>query len=166
MPSLSSKQELLIQKRYQKMITEAKKEMFEKLPLSTSGSKMLNDIALSLFVKFSDEVVYSGQSGIVIAGFGEKDVFPSLVSFLVEGICCDILKYRGDKTATITFKNSAAIVPFAQSEMVTTFIEGVDPEYEAAIETDLSEIFEKYPEVLFDIISKSNKGSSLFSFQR
>jgi hypothetical protein len=156
MPNLPSKQELSILKQYRKLITEAKKEMFEKLPLSTSDSKMLNEIALNLFVKFSDEVVYSGQSGVVIAGFGEKEFFPSLVSFLVEGICCNTLKYKKDKTASITFKNSASIIPFAQSEMVTIFMEGVDPEYEAAIESDLSEIFEKYPEVLFDIILKSN----------
>jgi len=157
--SLPKKQESRIQKRYQKMIREAKNEIFEKLPITEKDSGVLDEIAISIFVKFSDEVIYSVQSGIVVAGFGENDVFPSLISFMIEGICCNTLKYREDKNFEITFKRSAAIVPFAQSEMVTRFMEGVDPEYEAAIETDLSEIFQKYPEILLDIVSKSNDKS-------
>jgi len=164
--SLPKKQESRIRKQHQKMIAEAKNEIFEKLPITDSDSKVLDDIAISLFVKFSDEVIYSVQSGIVVAGFGEKNVFPSLLSFMIEGICCNTLKYREDKNIDINFKRSAAIVPFAQSEMVTRFMEGVDPEYEVAIETDLSEIFQKYPEIIFDIVSKSNKKSKPLELSR
>jgi len=32
-------------------------------------------------------------SGIVIAGFGEKEVFPSVVSYLIEGVANNRLKY-------------------------------------------------------------------------
>ena len=104
----------------------------------------------------SDILVTSPDtSGIVITGFGEKDIFPSLKSFLIEGIINNQLKYKEDKYSKIDFENvTAEILPFAQKEMVFTFMAGVDPSYQMAIEKDLSEIFEQYPELIIDNIEK------------
>ena len=41
---------------------------------------------------------------------------------------------------------------FAQSEMVATFIEGVDPSYNKIISDYLSEYFEKHPDYILDSI--------------
>ena len=107
-----------------------------------------------MFVKFLEGVDPPNMSGVVIAGFGEKDIFPSLQSFLIEVIVNNHLKWKKDKYFEITFENDATIVPFAQSEMVATFMEGVEPGYEVAIEEYLSQIFEKYPEDVIDSIEK------------
>ncbi len=138
--------------KYKAIVDKAKKEVFENLPITKILSNKLTDIAASLFAKFP--VVHSGVSGIVIAGFGQKDVFPSLQSFLLDGIANNFLKYREDKHAKITFDNNATIVPFAQSEMVATFMEGVEPSYEIAIENFLSHIFNEYPHIIIDKIDK------------
>ena len=47
---------------------------------------------------------------------------------------------------------SSCIIPFAQSEMVAMFIEGVDPSYNKIISDYLSEYFEKYPDSIVDSI--------------
>ena len=47
----------------------------------------------------------------------------------------------------ISFDFSACIIPFAQREMVDTFIQGVDPHYDKIITDYLSEYFAKYPEL-------------------
>jgi len=140
--------------KYRATIDKARKEVFENLPISKILSNRLTDIAGSLFAKFPMEVVHSGISGVVIAGFGKKDTFPSLQSFLLDGIANNFLKYREDKHIKIAFDNNATIVPFAQSEMVATFMEGVEPGYETAIENFLSRIFNEYPHIIIDKIDK------------
>ena len=68
------------------------------------------------------------HSGLVIAGFGEKEFFPSLVSVTTEGLIGGKLKYDGRVEVDVARDGDpATIVPFAQGEMVTRFMEGIDP---------------------------------------
>jgi len=137
--------------KYTNMIGRAMKEVFEELPLSNVSSNQLKTISASLFSKnrFSPII-----SGVVIAGFGGRDTFPSLKSFSVEGIANGKLKYREDSFFAIDFETSARIVPFAQGEMVATFMEGADPSYRDHMEGYLSQVFDKYPEIIVENISR------------
>jgi len=110
--------------KYGDIIDKARKEVFEKLPISDSSLNQLRNIAGSLFSK---DIFPVNISGVVIAGFGEKDTFPSLKSFDIEGIVNNKLKYKEQLSGEIDFKNTATIIPFAQREMVATFMEGIDP---------------------------------------
>ena len=140
--------------RYGKIIDEAIKEIFEKLPMSKRHSNQLRKIAAGLFSKFPEGIGREDISGVVIAGFGEKDAFPSVESFDIEGIVNDKLKYKEYKSRKISFKTISSIIPFAQSEMVVTFMEGIDPYLEGQIEGHLSQIFDEYPEIIAESIEK------------
>ncbi|MEA1868844.1 MAG: hypothetical protein U9N09_01615, partial [Euryarchaeota archaeon] len=72
--------------KYGNVINKAKKDVFENLLLTDHLSRRLTEIAVNLFVKFIEGVDPPNMSGVVIAGFGEKDIFPSLQSFLIEVI--------------------------------------------------------------------------------
>ena len=135
-----------------KLIRTAKKEAFEKLPLSQSSSRQLTEIAINLFLKFPGNVSNQEISGVVIAGFGTEDVFPVLESFSVECKIGDYLKYKRNinESVKITFPTSAAIIPFAQSEMVSTFMGGVAPDYQGVIDDYMELICSAYPQVLVD----------------
>lgn len=137
--------------KYADIIGRAMKAVFEKLTLSDICSNQLKRISASLFARnhFSTNI-----SGVVIAGFGEKDTFPSLKSFTVEGIVNARLKYKEDSFLEIDFATSARIIPFAQREMVVTFMEGADPSYRNRMEGYLSEVFDKYPEIIIENISR------------
>jgi hypothetical protein len=141
-----------LRKKYVASIDEAKKMVFEKLQITKSLSRQLTDVAVCLFAKWPGGFLVPNMPGVVVAGFGKTDVFPSLQSFLLQGVVDGQLKYKKDRYLEIGFAASAWIVPFAQSEMVHTFMEGVDPGYEIAIENDLLEIFNRYPEVIIDNI--------------
>ncbi len=119
--------------------------MFVKLSISKKSSEQLNEISASLFSK---NLFSSSASGIVIAGFGEKDVFPVLKSFSLEGIVNDMLKYREDRSLDIRSDNPASISAFAQKEMVMAFMDGIDPSYSECSENYLSKIFDKYPDAI------------------
>lgn len=84
------------------------------------------------------------MSGIMIAGFGGKDTFPSLESFLIEGIANNKLKYKMDVSVKIDFEIDASITAFAQKEMVKTFIEGIKPSYRDVEESYIFQIFNNY----------------------
>ncbi|HCD4467641.1 TPA: hypothetical protein NBQ72_003017, partial [Enterococcus faecium] len=75
--------------------------------------------------------VYSSPTGIVIAGYGRMDIFPKLYSYNMFGFVMNILKYSEYESAQIGNDNGSlrsTILPFAQSDVVNTVVQGVDPQ--------------------------------------
>jgi len=141
-------------REYRNLIREAKKEVFEKLPLTSRSSRQLTEIAINLFVKFPDGLAAPFYSGVVFAGFGAEDVFPVLEAYSIELRIGHYLKHRRDEEACgrITFSNRSAIRPFAQSEMVMTFMTGIDPDYQDFMDEYMYGLCSEYPNVLVDSI--------------
>lgn len=131
-------------------------EVFQKLPITKRHLNQLKEIAASLFLKFPNNIRKEGYSGVVIAGFGEKDTFPSFKAYDIEGIVNDRLKYRESSHDEISFENDASVNAFAQNEMVVTFMEGIDPSYMVAEQNYLFELFNEYTELIIKILVKGN----------
>lgn len=146
-----------LEKKYGKVISDAIKNVFEKLPISKNLSMLLKNITISLFTKFNEGIGHPGASGVVITGFGEKDLFPSLQSFKLEGFVENYLKFNKLREVKISPESSALIMPFAQSEMVHSFMEGVTRDYEVVIENYLSLICNNYPQVIIDALKGLKK---------
>jgi len=90
------------------------------------------------------EVDFGGQTGFAIAGFGTLDVFPRLRSF--EFYCSalglhKVVKPDGDQD--ITDEVTSRIAAFAQGDVVTTFMEGIDPKYKTFLEAFPAAFFEQ-----------------------
>lgn len=151
-PSIPKDFSQSIIKRYEKIIDKAIKKIFEKLPISKAESDCLKEIAASLFSKFPEEIEKTFISGVVVAGFGEKDSFPLVKAFDLEGVVNNRLIYREVYSRHIDFSTTAAIMPFAQREMVSTFMEGIAPNLEDYMMGYLSEIFSKYPGIILSEI--------------
>jgi hypothetical protein len=76
------------------------------------------------------------KSGVVIAGFGHDELFPTLLSYEIDGMVFGKLKYR--KTNHIDIDRGgpkASVIPFAQKEMVERFLYGLDEKIRADITT-------------------------------
>ncbi|PKP57181.1 MAG: hypothetical protein CVT88_08715 [Candidatus Altiarchaeales archaeon HGW-Altiarchaeales-1] len=153
-PSIPKSYNEEVVNKYSEIIDKAIKEVFEKLPISKSHINQLKKIVSYLFSKFPEGVQKGDISGVVIAGFGEKEIFPSLVSFIIDGVVNNRLKYKTHITQKINFEIDASVVPFAQSEMVHTFMEGINPNFQNKMDGYLSEIFDKYPEIIVRSITK------------
>ena len=91
---------------------------------------------------------YTNETGVVIAGFGEEEIFPRLKSYLVEGIFNGVLKYKEEHNIEIDAVHSAIIVPFAQQEMVHSFLTGIDPELKKQIIDAIEKITLSYPKII------------------
>ncbi len=143
-----------LRQKYRNLISKTKKDVFKNLPLTQHSSRQLTEIAVNQLIKFRTDIVDLNASGIVIAGFGTEDVFPVLESFSVEGKIDNFLKHKKDeeRCSEISFQKIASIIPFAQSEMVHAFMQGVDPTYQSNIDADTRQICTTIPQILVDKI--------------
>ena len=139
----------LIRKKYIEIINKCINDVFRKLPISEILKNKLIEIAVNLCCK---DIFPKNISGVVIAGFGKDDIFPSLIEYRIHHVLGNKLKYSIGRKAKIDFRKNAIIVPFAQSEMIQTFMEGVDPRYQVAIENLLSKFLSEFAVVLKDNI--------------
>jgi hypothetical protein len=71
--------------------------------------------------------VSRSSTGIVFAGFGHDELFPTLVCYELEGVVGNRLKYSRLYQVDIDREGTRArVLPFAQREMVERFLYGLD----------------------------------------
>lgn len=85
------------------------------------------------------------HTGIVVAGYGDKEYFPCLVSYEIDGFTPYGLRAVGPEVSRISDANKASIHAFAQREMAETFMEGIDAQNRQFISTSLRQVFERVP---------------------
>jgi hypothetical protein len=70
------------------------------------------------------------MSGVVIAGFGQRENFPVLVDYATDEYIGRRIKLQTSSPQKIAMDNSSGIYAFAQNEIVHRFMEGIDPGYQ------------------------------------
>lgn len=88
------------------------------------------------------------RSGVVVAGYGDAEIFPSAFSYHVTGRLGDFLKNTLDGQNVVSHQMQGAIMPFAQREMVDMFMAGVAPSIGHGIGAGLDRIFASIPDRL------------------
>jgi hypothetical protein len=122
----------LIQKASRTLLTQNAKVVIDVVSdfVGTSKSKDLIDKALYLASSILLSKYFSPQSsGLVIAGFGEDQIFPAVASFETDGYVGSRLKISDLSETKILFDNRLAVIAYAQHEIVYRFMEGIDPSY-------------------------------------
>ena len=90
------------------------------------------------------------RTGIVVAGFGENEICPTLCSFEMDGIVNGKLKRSSMDLVDIDRGGPVADVKaFAQREMVERFLQGVDPSYDQYVQNRLEDAMKKFAELIF-----------------
>ena len=112
----------------------------------------------------SDMLSYS-FSGIVVTGYGSQEHYPSLVSYMTDGIFSGKLKIIRKDPIAITRQNSAILAPFAQSDAATLFMEGVDEVYQRAINESISDVLPGIAEIAGKFFGSTNP-RRIASFRR
>ena len=84
------------------------------------------------------------SSGVVIAGFGTGQLFPALNYYTVDGVIASKVRARHLGETKIGEELSASIRPFAQNDMVATFMDGLDPNYRSALHAFADETIELF----------------------
>jgi hypothetical protein len=142
--------------------TEAIRERYAEV-IGSSLDDVTEDVPAELreeFISYACEVLLKpsfsqGRSGVVVAGFGQDEVFPSLNSWTVDGVVADRVRCHSGVAQKISKDDAAGIYPFAQREMVDRFMLGIDPDYKKYMNESFSTILRT---VAADIIDQYGRG--------
>jgi len=97
-----------------------------------------------LICNFSEDEDYSG---IVIAGYGNNEIFPVICNIKIGELVSGKLRYEISEPSYVTHDSTAIVKPFAQRDMVDTFFQGINPnltkELNNIIRIEFEEIIEK-----------------------
>ncbi len=126
-----------------KLAQELINDIFEKLPIIKKDMDKLITIAVLIFEK--EVYMFSSHSGIVFSGFGEKEIYPVTIAYEIYTVVDSCIKLQMTEENRISSVNSAVIMPFAQKEMVSTFIEGIDPQIKNVIYDISNDLFQRMP---------------------
>jgi hypothetical protein len=97
----------------------------------------LHLLAATLFFKANSPQT----SGIVIAGFGDREFFPTLIEHKVDGyVGAGIKRFQVDEVTDLSRTRTGCIRAFAQREMVYRFMSGIDPQYQSYLGKGLPEL--------------------------
>lgn len=112
--------------QYGSFLNKTIRRYFVNYSLTDEDKAAITETAGNLF--FRNERAVVAYTGLVIAGYGDADIFPSVQHYEVEGLIADFLKARliEEFKAGIDPKQHARIIPFAQQEMVRAFIVGAE----------------------------------------
>lgn len=142
--------EAQLAKKFAPLLFEKLSVVFDKLPLTAAQRNKLVKIgAMTISRK-----VFNHESGVVLAGFGKLEVFPSMLSCEIkcraDGMLIRLDTERSQISSSIAYGNTAVIKPFAQGEMVHAFMGGIDP-YLSKLSFDyLEKIFKEFPVKLLE----------------
>lgn len=95
----------------------------EELPLD-----MREDWEKGIYEYLCSKVFYNG-TGLVFVGYGNDEIFPSLIPIYISGIFDGNFRfcYSTNEEEHINFDNASAIVPFAQTDVMMTVMKGISP---------------------------------------
>lgn len=142
-----------IKKEYGRDIAPIQRKVFENLPMSQSTQRQLKELIVELIT--SERLRNRGRdTGVVVAGFGEREHFPKLVQTVLFGMATDHPLYSPTESASIESGGQAILVPLAQKEMVMTFMDGIDPELNSRFMRSTKLFFTGLAEVIFAEIKK------------
>ena len=109
-------------KRYSQAILDGVREV-----LNVEEKSKVFQIAVTLGASALCHEIDSPQSsGYVIAGFGDKEFFPTVIEHNTDGMVGDRLKTKRDPAHDISRSMSAYVGAFAQKDMVQGFMNGYD----------------------------------------
>lgn len=115
---------------YPEVLEDLETQMFGELDLSTNGRQQLRATVKELYTRAWPE---PWESGIVVAGLGELEPFPSYLAYNVGTIAAGKLRYAKVGEATINRESQACVAPFAQRNMIDLFYCGIHPNFKDTV---------------------------------
>lgn len=109
---------------------------------------------LATFVISKDEILTESLSGLVIAGFGAKQHFPVMQAFELGEVYSGRIKYKLFEPERIDSEHTSVVKPFADTEMVDTFLHGISPTLARRLQLDITKLMLCIPDVVIDGLSR------------
>ena len=119
---------------------------FDAIPIDDEIRK-----AVKLVVRTSLRFTRSPRSsGLVFAGFGKTQIFPAICEYVVDGVVANKVRSRREGGVAVDWEHPGFIVPFAQRNMVHTFMDGIHPTYRNDLEEFTDETLKLFTDYVGD----------------
>lgn len=86
---------------------------------------------------FNKKFFRNGYVGMAFAGYGNRDIFPKMYHIHLSGIISERVRYVVREQQTITEDNAATISPFAQTDVMQTFLFGINDGFITALADEI-----------------------------
>ena len=96
------------------------------------------------------------ETGIVFGGFGEKEIYPSLISIKVSDVFDNRLRFFDFDKCEIADDNNGAIMPYAQTDVINMFIKGIDPEIDYTYSNVFQKFIKNYSDTIITLLNGEN----------
>lgn len=127
---------------YDNLIIKIKDNLIGNINLPDTTIKQLKEISCYVIIK--NYFPLDRVSGIVISGFGVKEFYPSIAKYTFNGMYNDKMRYKLENIQSVSIPiPRSLIIPLAQTDMVRTFIEGVNPNYAKIVTAGQKEMIQK-----------------------
>jgi hypothetical protein len=143
LPHVDTDFERRVETLYGSEVEKVAADSFGKLPVRDETRARLCKLAVALLGR---DLFPKASAGIVVAGYGDAEIYPRLLQYTVEARFASSLKYRLDQQAAIDQHTSATLVAFAQQEMVHTFMQGIEPNLWQFAHNYVKGLLHEYPE--------------------
>ena len=88
----------------------------------------------------------------MLAGFGEEELFPVLWNCQVRSVLASrVLQRTAAQLEPLQLQTGAMVRPFAQAEMVHSFMSGIDPTLRLTIENAVSNLVQRFADQLANV---------------
>lgn len=95
--------------------------------------RTLDSLTDEVCTVFNKRFFRNGCVGMAFAGFGNGDIFPKVYHIHLSGIISENIRYVLLEEQSITEDNPAAISPFAQTDVMQTFLFGINDGFITAL---------------------------------
>jgi len=165
LPRLSRVSPSVLVSRYGRALRTGIEAELQDFPRFVSVGRLERTIALAI----TRDNQWNQESGIVVAGFGRTQTMPSMRSYVLDGIVADRLRaaFVEGKGSDVTDDNGAVVTAFAQSEMASLFMNGIDPEFREYMFGFVEKSFiDGYPRAVKKLLETHLKGPALAKLTR
>lgn len=139
-----------IPRLYEEKIKEAIREVFNNVNFE---KKTIDDL-LRLATLYGTKIDFGNDyTGLVFAGFGSNDLYPVVRHLKIGPVIAGKLRYTREKDYKVSDGAPSHILPFAQSEMVETFLHGVSPRIQTTFIRSCAETTTVLANLVIDSIS-------------
>jgi hypothetical protein len=90
----------------------------------------LQDHFLNAYYNYLRHDQFIQYTGLIFTGYGDKEIFPRLITVNVSVVLDGKLRFNEDKKkeVIISDKSNSSIRPFAQTDVIDTVLQGISPE--------------------------------------
>lgn len=118
-----------------------------------SDDNHLRNILKTILTK---DVLNPDLTGLVFSGYGELEVYPSIIHYTVGNVINGTLAFKQQPSVIIDKQNRSSICPFAQTDVMCTLLDGIAPKVQSIYIKTLLKTFDTVIDSLSNLIQQKD----------